>query len=142
MALKKSVLAPALLAIGITIAIGLNQWRSQPIDPTLAFVQYAGRNLPAGVSVIAYRERIEDNFFHVRRYWLLSGNPTNLRQLVNEPGFVSSLEDARFALPDMLELFGKHWQSSDIVAGFEQDQSRGRWVWVFSGEREALYALN
>ena len=142
MVLRNFVLPIALLAAGTASAIGLYQWLSQPTDPTRAFVQHTGRVLPAGVSVVAYRERIEDNLFHTRRYWLLSGNRTNLRQLAIGPDFSSSLEDARLALPDMVELFGKPWRASDVIAGFEQDQGRGRWLWVFSGEREALYVLN
>lgn len=137
---KNAVLAVVMVAA--IFAAGLFALSSPSRNSARAFAEDTGQQLPAGVSVVAYREATGDNFLHTSRYWLLKGDPDSLRQLADGPDFAASLEDSRLALPDMPELFRKPWQPSDVVAGFEQDQGRGRWYWIFSGEREALYALD
>ena len=137
---KAKALLAGVLVVGVMTYLAL--WNHSNQDPTSSFTQNAGQRIPDGVSVIAYRELMDDALLHKSRYWLLRGEPAALRKLATDPKFGPSLEDARYALPNMPELFNRPWQASDIVAGFEQDHGRGRWYWIFKGEREALYAIN
>lgn len=125
-----------LLAIAWNFARGW-YWRSHPES---AFRSVTGRELPSGVHAVAYAHEITDNLFHPTRYWMLTGSPTGLRQVIVGTGFVESLEDARRMVPDLSRLFGVTLSSTRVVAGYELELGRDRWYCIFAGETNAFYA--
>jgi len=109
--------------------------------PTYAFRQITGRPLPSGVLISAYASEMNDALFHTTHYWMLSGSPSALRQIVTGTEFRDSLDDARYSIPDLQKLFGDPRSSTEVVAGYEDDHSgRNRWYCIFTGETNALYA--
>jgi hypothetical protein len=108
--------------------------------PTLAFRQITGRPVPPGVRITAYASEVTDNLFHTTHYWMLAGSPSGLRQVIVGTGFGESVEDARGVMPDMNRLFGVHFSSTQVVAGYEWELAHDRWYYIFTGETNALYA--
>jgi hypothetical protein len=126
-----------LLALPIAGYLGRQAyWHSHP---EAAFASITGRTLPVGVDALAYRREMADSFFHPTHYWLLSGNPDSLYQVIAGTGFERSDEDARWMVPDLAELFGSSLSKSQVVAGYEWELPRNRWYVIFEGEANALY---
>jgi len=133
------LLTVTMLVTALAIGFGaLQQYRRS--YPELAFAQITGRTLPAGVRATAYGWEINDNFLHVSHYWLLTGSSVQLRQFASDTSLSESTEDARYALPDMPRLFGR--PQLVVAIGYEGDQPRNNWYWLFTGESEALYEYN
>jgi hypothetical protein len=130
-------LALSLIGVALSWYFGREfYWRSYP---EAAFTAVTGRTLPVGVHASAYRSRLSDNLFHATHYWLLSGEPDALKQVVSGTGFERSDDDARSMLPDMERIFDVSLSHSQVVAGYEWELPRNRWYLIFAGERNALY---
>jgi hypothetical protein len=129
----KTLLAVCLLAVPAVFYF----W---PAAPEARFRAVTGRDLPAGVHAIAYAGEQNDSLFHTTHYWLLSGSPSALRRVKDQTGFIDSLEDARWMLPDVKNLFGVCLSSKDLIAGYEREDGRDRWFWIFGDGTTAIYA--
>lgn len=109
--------------------------------PALGFRLVTGRPVPSGVRVTAYASEMNDNLFHPTHYWMLTGLPSGLRQVIVGTQFRESLDDARYSMPDLTKLFGVRFTSSEVIAGYEDEHSgRNRWYCILAGETNALYA--
>jgi hypothetical protein len=105
--------------------------------PAFAFRQITGRPIPSGIQVTAYGSAMTDNLFHTTHYWLLTGSPSGLREIIIGTGFAES-EDG--GLPDMLQMFGVSLTETKIDKCFEWELDRDRWYFIFQGGTNALYA--
>ena len=112
-------------------------WRAHPES---AFRSVTGRELPSGVRAVAYAHEMTDNLFHTTHYWMLTGSPSGLREVVVGTGFGESLEDARGVMPDLSRLFGVSLSSTQVVAGYEWELDHDRWYCIFARETNAFYA--
>ena len=127
-----------LLVAGLlTAAVAI--WLSWKPDLGERFRAVTGRDLPPGVHATGYGKEMNDNLFHTTHYWLLNGSPTALQQVTKGTGFQESLEDARWAVPDMQKLFGVTLSRVDVVAGYEWEHNRDRWFCIFGDGTKALY---
>lgn len=108
--------------------------------PASAFRTITKRELPTGVSAIAYAHQMTDAILHTTHYWLLTGTSSSLRQVTNGTGFSES-DDAQYCVPGPA-IFGVLNVSTQVVAGFEWGQylERDRWYVIFTGETNAVYA--
>jgi len=137
---RRALLASAILALTIFVGLlSIHVWART--HPDLAYHEITGRYLPPGVEVTAYNWTINDNLFHVGHYWLLSGSEKALRGFAFRAGLEQSTDDARWATPDMAALFGES-RKRTVVSGFEGEQPRNDWLWIFDGGTAALYEYN
>jgi hypothetical protein len=131
---RRSLLVAGLFAALVAV------WLSWQTDPRERFRDITGRDLPPGVRATAYANATTDNLFHTTHYWLLTGSPTELNRVTEGTGFEESLEDARWAVPDMRRLFDVPLSREDVVAGFEWEQDRDRWFCILGDGTTAVYA--
>ena len=135
---RKRVLGAAIVVIVLVALFG--QSLVFHLFPTFAFRHITRRPVPPGVRITAYESEVTDNLFHTTHYWMLTGSPSGLRQVIVGTGFEESLEDALGMMPDLSELFGVSLSSTQVVAGYEWELDRDRWYYIFAGETNALYA--
>jgi hypothetical protein len=109
-------------------------------NPEWAYEHITGHHLPPGIHATAYDWKFNDNLFHVGHYWLLTGTDPDFRKLAAAVHLAESTEDARWALPGN-GLSAGHSRDS-VATGFEGDQARNNWLWVFDGSTQALYEYN
>ncbi len=64
-----------LCACMISVMFRSHYWHSHP---DRAFTYFTGRALPSDIHAIAYAWQVNDNLFHVTRYWQLAGPPSRL----------------------------------------------------------------
>lgn len=126
-----------ILIVWVVTCVIIDQLRHA--DPSGAFTAITGRVLPIGVTATNYEHELTDNLFHTTHYWILQGDITSLRQVIQGTGFSESA-DARYMLPDMKDLFGMALGESDIGSAFEWELDRDRWYCIFRDKRTALYA--
>jgi hypothetical protein len=101
--------------------------------PDRAFAHYTGQSLPSSIRAVQYADRIDDNFFHVGHYWVLHGSPEAIERFAFAHGFVESTDDARWITPNSEALLGTDIGTSNLLVGYEREQSRNDWIWVYRG---------
>lgn len=105
------------------------------------FLGSTGIALPSDVRAVAHESLVDDNFFHETHFWMLVGPVDSLRQLAGSFGLERSDDDARYALPDMLSLFGVSAGPEDTIEGYEggPEGGRDRWLIILSDDRGAVF---
>ncbi len=86
-----------------------------------AFKHFTGSSLPAGIKVADYTvESCSDNFksFSVH-YWLLTGSPAALRQLVESRHLREIPKSEAQWKPNLPALFGANAPNLEVSTGFE-----------------------
>ena len=134
------VLVIALAVMGFAYLTARDNYRRA--YPDRAFEQSTGQALPSGIQATKYAWAINDNFLHVAHYWVLTGSERQLNQFALNAGLGESTEDATWTLPDTQSLVGIPLRREDLVRGYEGDQPRNNWLWVFPGGNTALYEFN
>ena len=138
---RRVLLAIALLLLAVPVAlVSLHVFRRA--NPDVAYQQITGHTLPPGIRATAYNWAVNDNLFHVAHYWILTGSEADLRRFATAAELGESTEDARWTLPNLDDLFGDHRPRSAVAVGFEGDQARNNWLWIFDGRTEGLYEYN
>lgn len=132
----------AFLATVVVICFGFALDWYRAAYPERAFEQITGAALPTGLRATNYSWAVSDNFFHVSHYWLLTGSPTQIDQFARSAGLSESTEDAKSMVPDLQPLFGIAWTSNEVVRGYEGDQPRNNWLWMFSDGKTSIYEFN
>jgi hypothetical protein len=127
------------LLVACLLAAGAGIWLCRPVDPAERFRAMTGRELPSGVRAIACNAERNDNLFLATHYWLLTGSPSAVRHVIDGTGFAPSLEDARWAAPDIQQMFGLPLSRNDVVAGYEWELDRDRWFCIFGDGTTAIY---
>jgi hypothetical protein len=134
------ILAASVVALGVVAYwLGIEQYRKS--NPEAAFVALVGTPVPSGVRVIKYASAVTDNIFHTTHFWLLEGDPDSLRKVATAPRFGRSDEDARWFLPEAGEQFKLNLTPEDLTEGYESDDPRNRWFFIFARPERAIYAL-
>lgn len=125
----------------IFLAVGYMRHRLQISCSDMGFQFYTGVALPLDVRAVAYNTAMNDNFFHTTHYWFLSGPGPTLRRLAMSFCQERSDEDARWALPDMKEMFGMSQTSEDVIEGYEGNCAGGRdrWMVIFRNNSGAVF---
>lgn len=99
--------------------------------PGRAFAHYTGTPLPPGIVALRYGWAIDDNLFHVGRYWLLLGTRERFDAFARSNDVFESTEDARWADAHAQSLFGLTLPEKQAQAGYERDAGRGDSILVF-----------
>ena len=110
-------------------------------NPDAAFSSLVGEQVPSGVRIVRYSSGFTDNFFHTTHFWLVEGDVSALRKLVEGTRFGRSDEDAAWELPDAASQFGLKLTPQDLAEGYESDDDRNRWFLVLKGKQQAIYVL-
>jgi hypothetical protein len=131
--MKAAVVVLGVVALCIGALLGLRQYQhhNRVNAPDRAFVEITGSALPPALKATAYNSELTDNLFHSSHYWLLSGPDQELRSFAISQGFAESSEDARHAVPNLPELFGR--PATGFVAGYEKDNGRNSWLILLEG---------
>ena len=138
---RRVLLAIAALILALFVAVAsMHAYRRA--NPELAYQQITGRKLPSGVHASAYNFQFDDSLLHIAHYWVLTGSEAELRRFAASASLGESTEDARWMLPDLSNLFGDRRTRDDVAVGFEGDQAKNDWLWVFKGGSDALYEYN
>lgn len=137
-AARFALIVIAAVVAGLLIDAGQQAyWRSRPAS---AFVSLVGK-LPSQISVRSYGTCITDNLLHRSYYWRLGGDPSSLRQLAHQLGYVRSDEGALSMLPQSKKCIEPLLSRYDVVEGYEHRASRSHWYYLVKGETEALLAF-
>lgn len=101
------------------------------LHPGRAFAHYTGMPLPDGIVALRYGWAIDDNLFHVGRYWLLLGTRERFDAFARSNDFFESTEEARWTDTHAQSLFGLTLPAKQAQVGYERDAGRGDWIVVF-----------
>lgn len=119
---RRLLLAAAVPVLAIIVWVWAHFWYWSA-HPDAAFRAVTGRELPAGVRVAAYANRMDDALFHTSHYWMLEGSFEALRQVIAGTDFVE-WADAKDSVPRFLEILGLKDTSRKVAAGWENDIER------------------
>lgn len=137
--MRKALFLPLLFIMCVLVWSQGSYWYWR-MHPERAFDALTGHSLPAGVQATAYTSEVTDNFFHRTHYWILSGQPEPLQEIVTGYHFQPS-EDAAWNKPVANRLFNSTMKSSDLAAGYEREENgRNQWFWLSSDKSVGLYA--
>lgn len=136
---RKALFLPLLLIMCVLVWSQGSYWYWR-LYPEQAFDALTGHTLPAGVQATAYASEVTDNFFHRTHYWMLSGRPELLHEMIAAFHFQPS-EDTVWNRPDAGQLFNNTMRSADLAVGYEREENgRNQWFWLSSDKSVALYA--
>lgn len=135
--MKASRQAGLRVAIGLTTAFAImlvgptarDVWWH--LHPGRAFAHCTGTPLPPGIVALRYGWTIDDNLFHVGRYWLLLGTRARFDAFARSHDFFESTEEARWANTHAQSMFGLTLPAKQAQVGYERDAGRGGWILVF-----------
>lgn len=142
-----TLLACAVAALGVTLLLNATE-SPDGSEPARSFVQFMGQPLPHGVAATGHYTAITDNLVHRSHFWRLSGDTQALHALAARLGMARSDDDARFTCATAFEVLpvadlspgntppdgGVH-----LLAGYEGEAGRDRWLCIAPGGREAVY---
>lgn len=99
--------------------------------PGRAFAHYTGTPLPDGIVALRYGWTINDNLFHVGRYWLLLGTRARFDAFARSHDFMETTEEARWNDTHAQALSGLTLPAKQAQVGYERDTGRTDWILVF-----------
>ena len=137
---QRIVYLAILLTVSVSAcAVGLHFFSRA--HPDWTYRQVTARELPLGIHAVDYNWEVNDNFFNVSHYWLLRGDGAALREFAHDAGLEQSTEDSKSALPVLSRRFALRRQPT-VLVGFEGNQPRNNWLWLFDDGSTALYEFN
>ena len=117
-------------AVGLVLVIIVSVWAHEwywSTHPEAVFRSVTGRELPAGVHVVAYANRMDDALFHTSHYWMLEGSPEALSQVIAGRNFLTLdlAADGRDYLPRFFSVLGVKDAGQKASAVWINDSERG-----------------
>ena len=137
---KSAIWSASIAAVVVGVyAFGMPAYRRA--NPDAAFSSLVGSQVPAGVRIVGYSSALTDNLFHTTHFWLVEGDISALRKLVDGTSLGRSDQDAAWELPEAASRFGLKLTPQDLAEGYESEDPRNRWLLVIKDKQQAIYVL-